>query len=119
MALKNEPPISFLQRGSPTSTECDFHCCALHNPPAASASTSHKSSTATAGAASGGPATSPLQPSTEATAASTSQQQQEAGKRSLPKGAHVRFSHVEVDRAAQDNGKTYSNDFKHFFEKCR
>ena len=23
------------------------------------------------------------------------------GKRSLPKGAHVRFSHVEVDEAAQ------------------
>ena len=28
------------------------------------------------------------------------------GKRSLPKGAHVRFSHVEVDGgAAQDTGK--------------
>ena len=42
---------------------------------------------------------------TSASASTTTQQQQEAGKRSLPKGAHVRFSHVEVDRAAQDNGK--------------
>ena len=30
------------------------------------------------------------------------------GKRSLPKGAHVRFSHVEVDDgAAQDSGNDY------------
>ena len=31
------------------------------------------------------------------------------GKRSLPKGAHVRFSHVEVDGAAQDTGKALKN----------
>ncbi len=31
------------------------------------------------------------------------------GKRSLPKGAHVRFSHVEVDGAAQDTGKELKN----------
>ena len=31
------------------------------------------------------------------------------GKRSLPKGAHVRFSHVEVDGAAQDTGKEFKN----------
>ena len=31
------------------------------------------------------------------------------GKRSLPKGAHVRFSHVEVDGAAQDTGKAFKN----------
>ena len=31
------------------------------------------------------------------------------GKRSLPKGAHVRFSHVEVDGAAQDTGKKFKN----------
>ena len=30
------------------------------------------------------------------------------GKRSLPKGAHVRFSHVEVDDgAAQDSGNRF------------
>ena len=32
---------------------------------------------------------------------------QQDGKRSLPKGAHVRFSHVEVDGAAQDTGMEF------------
>jgi len=31
------------------------------------------------------------------------------GKRSLPKGAHVRFSHVEVDGAAQAANAAGSN----------
>jgi hypothetical protein len=40
--------------------------------------------------------------------AATSSQSQPDGKRSLPKGAHVRFSHVEVDGgAAQDTGNCF------------
>ena len=31
------------------------------------------------------------------------------GKCSLPKGAHVQFSYVEVDGAAQDTGKEFKN----------
>ena len=105
-----------LQRGSPTSTECDFHCCALHSsgqapPPSAATSapatmsSSHKSSATAAGAA-GAPVTSPmLQQQESTTSAIAGAGGGVDGKRSLPKGAHVRFSHVEVDGAAQDTGK--------------
>ena len=64
-----------LQRGSPTSNECDFHCCSLH------ASSSHKTV-----------ATSPIGAAQQPEVAGT-----QDGKRSLPKGAHVRFSEVQQD----------------------
>ena len=68
-------------------------------------SSSHKSSATAAGAA-GAPVTSPmLQQQESTTSAIAGAGGGVDGKRSLPKGAHVRFSHVEVDGAAQDTGK--------------
>lgn len=68
-------PTEHSKHGSPTSNECDFHCCTLH-----ASHLTHKSV-----------ATSPIQQQTDG----------QEGKRSLSKGAHVRFSHIEVDEAAQ------------------
>ena len=91
--------LCFDQRGSPTSNECDFHCCSLHagQHAVAGGSGSDRPSQQTV-------ATSPIQAtaggeypggegasSIAAAAAVVSTD----GKRSLPKGAHVRFSHVE------------------------
>ena len=70
-------------------------------------SSSHKSSATAAGAA-GAPVTSPmLQQQESTTSAIAGAGGGVDGKRSLPKGAHVRFSHVEVDGAAQDTGKKH------------
>ena len=52
----------------------------------------------------GGPATQ-QGPMSVASAATTGEDVTADGKRSLPKGAHVRFSTVEVDGAAAE-GKT-------------
>ena len=72
-------------------------------------SSSHKSSATAAGAA-GAPVTSPmLQQQESTTSAIAGAGGGVDGKRSLPKGAHVRFSHVEVDGAAQDTGKISGN----------
>lgn len=68
-------PVTSHTRGSPTSNECDFHCCSLHAGHANHQST-HKSNAAT----------SPVQA--------------EEGKRTLPKGAHVRFDVESLGAAA-------------------
>lgn len=97
---------TYSKRGSPTSTECDFHCCALHSssqgngPSAAGATTTHKSPSS---------ATSPMQQHSTDSAVTGGGAVQPDGKRSLPKGAHVRFSHVEVDGAAQDTALNAAN----------
>ena len=100
----------FDQRGSPTSNECDFHCCSLHagQHAVSGGSGSDRPSQQTV-------ATSPIQttaggeyPTGEgassmaaaATVVSTD------GKRSLPKGAHVRFSHVESVDHTNTGGAT-------------
>lgn len=68
----HQPALAPHSRGSPTSNECDFHCCSLH-----AGTASHKTV-----------ATSPIQA--------------EDGKRSLPKGAHVRF---DVENLGASNSK--------------
>lgn len=68
----HQPALGAHSRGSPTSNECDFHCCSLH-----AGSATHKTV-----------ATSPIQA--------------EDGKRSLPKGAHVRF---DVENLGASNSK--------------
>lgn len=65
-------PLASHSRGSPTSNECDFHCCSLH-----AGHATHKTV-----------ATSPIQA--------------EDGKRTLPKGAHVRF---DVENLGASNSK--------------
>ena len=87
-----------LQRGSPTSNECDFHCCALH-----AGHLSHKSVATSpiqpmGAVGSGGQQGSPALPT--CTTITVGEDVTADGKRSLPKGAHVRFSHVEVDGSA-------------------
>jgi len=75
-------PLTSHSRGSPTSNECDFHCCSLH-----AGHSTHKNV-----------ATSPIQVSVE------------DGRRTLPKGAHVRFdvetrgSHTKCDAIIQMGG---------------
>jgi len=68
----HQPALAPHSRGSPTSNECDFHCCSLH-----AGTATHKTV-----------ATSPIQA--------------EDGKRSLPKGAHVRF---DVENLGASNSK--------------
>jgi len=65
-------PAAHAHRGSPTSNECDFHCCSLH-----AGNSTHKTV-----------ATSPIQA--------------DEGKRTLPKGAHVRF---DVENLGASNSK--------------
>lgn len=67
-------PVTAHTRGSPTSNECDFHCCSLH-----AGHANHQSTHKTV-------ATSPVQA--------------EEGKRTLPKGAHVRFDVESLGAAA-------------------
>jgi len=68
-------PVTSHTRGSPTSNECDFHCCSLH-----AGHANHQS--------------------THKTNAATSPVQAEEGKRTLPKGAHVRFDVESLGAAA-------------------
>ncbi len=73
-----------LQRGSPTSNECDFHCCSLHVGSSTATTATHKTV-----------ATSPITVETAAAAAAAA----DPLRRSLPKGAHVRFSSEVEDGA--------------------
>ena len=103
------------QGGSPTS-DCDFHCCTLHiapcntGGPATTSSTAAGTITTTSSSThKSTAATSPMQQAPSQTEAGTTTATSSGGltdgKRSLPKGAHVRFSHVmSVDGAAQDTG---------------
>lgn len=92
-------PTQHSKRGSPTTNECDFHCCSLHVGPngSSTASNTYQMSHKTV-------ATSPIQANDGAqltfTATSAGGGIGPDGKRSLPKGAHVRFS--EVDKAGAD-----------------
>jgi len=72
-------PVTSHSRGSPTSNECDFHCCSLHAGHVNNHS-SHKNAT-----------TSPVQA--------------EEGKRTLPKGAHVRFDVESLGAGVTANSK--------------
>lgn len=99
---------TYSKRGSPTSTECDFHCCALHSSSQGANGPAVTSSTTTTTHKSPSSATSPMQQHSTDSAGPGGAVQPD-GKRSLPKGAHVRFSHVEVDGAAQDTALNAAN----------
>jgi len=70
-------PLSQHSRGSPTSAECDFHCCSLHGGSGAPAVNNNHNHNNHNNHTHKTVATSPVQA--------------EDNKRTLPKGAHVRF----------------------------
>ena len=98
-------PVTSHSRGSPTSNECDFHCCSLHAGHVNNHS-SHKNAT-----------TSPVQVTTEdddddiervnriQLIFSAAVFQAEEGKRTLPKGAHVRFDVESLGAGVTANSK--------------